>query len=624
MFAQQTTNRQFAGRKLVHLLMAVLVLTSTWAKAAAESKQSHSSLLVGIGLEEYKRSRRVDLKVSQARLFQIRNRVIRTSISDPGIAEPVVVAENQFLLIGNCPGETTFVLWDDVGSILTMELHVEENHGEILSSATRLGNSIAQGLRGSKLLTDFSPTSNSLLKLKEHECINTTDEYLSLIQKRVPFRDTSPRTPSGPKEDVLNFVFPNSSIKSHDIIVESGTKTYPGPATVIDLTVSQSRAFRTRNYITRIGTSDPGLCEPIPVSPRDFIVLGKSPKKARIGVTDELGNKETIEFLINGRVGPWQTVIRTTARKILGFFKRTRIDEVAPLDVETIYLSEQKLNGIVDLKSRQSRFFNAEERTVRGYVTDPKIAQLAIVSETEFALVGLAPGSTTVFLWGDKGGCVGLELKVGGSGSSSLAIPAVTMRKPDIGRTRVLSRGSDIGLHQVEVWTGSLKDIYETFPSKDEARHCAYSRMDGGVSHVELNNEGVKALNKCDFEIAIQKLNASLRMYPSYKIGIQNLAIAHNNLGLSMQESPKEAIKQFHKAVYLDPDNQISVLNLDGVVNRLGRDPADFEHRVELGDYAKSVGDECGAIVEYRAALKIRENAEVRSQLDSLMAKMRE
>jgi Flp pilus assembly secretin CpaC len=56
-----------------------------------------------VDLEEFKPTNSIDLKVSQSRTFKLRNKVIRTSISDPSIAEPVVVAENQLVLLGKAP-----------------------------------------------------------------------------------------------------------------------------------------------------------------------------------------------------------------------------------------------------------------------------------------------------------------------------------------------------------------------------------------------------------------------------------------------------------------------------------------------------------------------------------------
>ena len=68
---------------------------------------------------------------------------------------------------------------------------------------------------------------------------------------------------------------------------------------------------------------------------------------------------------------------------------------------------------------------------------------------------------------------------------------------------------------------------------------------------IELNNEGVKALNAGNFPLAITKFEAALKIDSTYSLARENLAICYNNYGLQLQNNPKEAIKQFHKAMYL-------------------------------------------------------------------------
>jgi Flp pilus assembly secretin CpaC len=84
-----------------------------------------------VDLEEFKPTNSIDLKVSQSRTFKLRNKVIRTSISDPSIAEPVVVAENQMVLLGKAPGTATLVIWDDAGNSLAVDVHVNHDFSQL-------------------------------------------------------------------------------------------------------------------------------------------------------------------------------------------------------------------------------------------------------------------------------------------------------------------------------------------------------------------------------------------------------------------------------------------------------------------------------------------------------------
>ncbi len=86
-----------------------------------------------VDLEEFKPSNSIDLKVSQSRTFKLRNKIIRTSISEPAIAEPVVVAENQMVLLGKAPGGATLVIWDDAGNSVAIDVKVSRDYSSLQS-----------------------------------------------------------------------------------------------------------------------------------------------------------------------------------------------------------------------------------------------------------------------------------------------------------------------------------------------------------------------------------------------------------------------------------------------------------------------------------------------------------
>ncbi len=132
---------------------------------------------------------------------------------------------------------------------------------------------------------------------------------------------------------------------------------------------------------------------------------------------------------------------------------------------------------------------------------------------------------------------------------------------------------------------------------------------------VEFNNEGVKALNAGNFQLAITKFEAALRGDPGYGLAKENLAIAYNNYGLQLQNNPKEAIKQFHKALFLNPNNATTVSNLDGIITLMRKNPRSFKDRVELGDQARLGGDFQGSVIEYREAIRIKDDAGIHLKL---------
>jgi Flp pilus assembly secretin CpaC len=84
-----------------------------------------------VELEEFKTTNAIDLKVAQSRTFKFKNKIVRTSISDPGIAEPVVVSENQMVLLGKAPGVATMLLWDDAGNSVSVDLRVSKDYSQL-------------------------------------------------------------------------------------------------------------------------------------------------------------------------------------------------------------------------------------------------------------------------------------------------------------------------------------------------------------------------------------------------------------------------------------------------------------------------------------------------------------
>ncbi len=134
---------------------------------------------------------------------------------------------------------------------------------------------------------------------------------------------------------------------------------------------------------------------------------------------------------------------------------------------------------------------------------------------------------------------------------------------------------------------------------------------------IALNNEGVKALQAENYQLAIQKFREALKIDPKHPYGLakENLAIAYNNYGLKLQDNPKEAIKQFHQALILNPTNPTTLANLDAIISIMNKNPRAFKDRVELGDQSRLSGDLVGAAIEYGEALKLKDDAKIHFKL---------
>ncbi len=87
-----------------------------------------------VELEEFKPTNIIDVAVSKSRTFKMRNKIVRTSISDPGVVEPVVISENQLVLLGKSPGRATMVLWDDAGNSSAVDVRVTRDYTQLQST----------------------------------------------------------------------------------------------------------------------------------------------------------------------------------------------------------------------------------------------------------------------------------------------------------------------------------------------------------------------------------------------------------------------------------------------------------------------------------------------------------
>lgn len=123
---------------------------------------------------------------------------------------------------------------------------------------------------------------------------------------------------------------------------------------------------------------------------------------------------------------------------------------------------------------------------------------------------------------------------------------------------------------------------------------------------VLLNNNAVVAIADNNYETAIKKLEEALKIDPTYQQARTNLAIAYNNYGLQLKDRPDDAIKVFHKAFALDPQNEKTRVNLDTIIQYMGKNPKVFKDRLDLGNKALNQGDRLGARIEYEAALAIK------------------
>ena len=95
-----------------------------------------------------------------------------------------------------------------------------------------------------------------------------------------------------------------------------------------------------------------------------------------------------------------------------------------------------------------------------------------------------------------------------------------------------------------------------------------------------------KNLNANEYWAAIEKLRMAIAPLDPQQFSAHHPGALRksNNYGLDLRRNPKEALEQFHRALFIDPENFTTVQNLNGILRMMGKDPDDFDLRVALGD----------------------------------------
>lgn len=88
---------------------------------------------------------------------------------------------------------------------------------------------------------------------------------------------------------------------------------------------------------------------------------------------------------------------------------REKLPEVKPLEAASFAASgspaeirEVQKSMRLDVTTARSRCFRTKQKLLRVSVSDPNVADVAVVSEHEFIVNGKAPGALTLIIWCEK------------------------------------------------------------------------------------------------------------------------------------------------------------------------------------------------------------------------------
>ncbi|MCA9813667.1 MAG: pilus assembly protein N-terminal domain-containing protein [Cyanobacteria bacterium HKST-UBA01] len=569
-------------------------------------------------LREYKISRQLDIDPSCARLFKIRNRFARTSISDPSVAEPVVVSERDFYVIGKRPGSATLFVWDDAGGVVGIDVEVAKK-GSLRRNLSDVATFFHRRLKLKTKTRDFSG-ANLDMGLKTGVIAKNSSDYLECTYylrgveaeaDDCSCDDSGAACGCGSADSVSDDTATFSSPKrGEDQVLTFDGKSWKFRHDKVDFPTSKtlkvsygrSRVFRLNDDLKRLTVDDVKVSDTVIVTAREIVLIGRSPGKTVMGVEDIAGNKVGFKTIVekNG----W-----------LPFAKRWSSETlVKPADVRTIEFTEVFSGNALTIGDGEPKFIESKGKIVRIVVSDPDVVTPIVLADNKLALVPGVKGNTTVFLWNDCGGVDGVSCRVlreyhrTKSGAGREVVDA-----NDESNWLEFSRGLEENgglIHEVEVWTGSKKDVISIGSKLD---------FPAGASHVELNNKGVIALMKYDYPAAIYFLRQSLNVRPGYPMALANIAIAYNNWALASQKEPRKAMRLLHRALVIDPDNNTTVQNLDGIMRYMNRDPKNFQDHIDMAEISLKERDYNGAVYHYREALDIKSDPAVQKKLEEVL-----
>ncbi len=600
-------------------MVVVVFLSTLGANCAVAAPDSNGEAIKAhieqglIDLQEYKQSMFLTLDKGQARLIRLTNAVTRTSISDPSIAEPVVLSECQIALVAKTVGHATLTLWDVDGNVVHIGLRVK-GKDELLTPFEKLAEPAYHVLSGE--ISESRVPIASVGSIDLEECSTTriqsaTDD--DSLSHKSPSTSKQPERKPNPPPWSLSVPHFDSHHTSHPITI-IGTIEPCQKDTTVHLEVPEAKVYRVDHALTKWSVSDPTVSEPVIVSDREIVLLGKKSGRSVIGLWDEAGNKIGIEARVRNHQVAVKSIFRFFAERIEHHFLRRGAAAIPAVVAQPVEFQEIRSSLNMALAKSQATLFKTQNHIVRLFTSDPTIVDL-IPSEDGLYIWGKSPGRATAFLWDDQGNIEGVNLHVtasqyAGSSSAQPFAPGTKNPLPTLAEHSGL-KGPFRG---VECWAMTKKTVWE-FPG-EESSFFEHPQYEGTTARcINFNNEGVKALNDKKYELAITKFLESLEIDSKYQLACDNLATTYNNYGLTLRERPKEAIKKFHLAFCLDPISKIALLNIEGIIRVMGMDPNSFNDRIILAEQAAAIEDLAGSVIEYQAALQIKNDPAQRHKL---------
>lgn len=296
--------------------------------------------------------------------------------------------------------------------------------------------------------------------------------------------------------------------------------------------------------------------------------------------------------------------------------------------------------------SRNPQFKEAFQRLASAYESMGKTERAAVVKQQaakmhyrSFVAEG-EPSTPLVYMF-DK--CLEKQIKwkpPDRSGFMLVTIGFTEHRNHSLSDIKITNTSSDLILDKMALET--IRKIKETGPlppgspeaDKQEFTFCSKPFANAGIASLPeilqliRIDKPIRLQKKGDMQGAANLFKQVLDEFDEKRPHIhvarlvpyiaENLADCYWRLSLSVRTDPSAQIQYLHQALFYRPYFEDYENDLNDAISQLGKDPSNALDRVTLGDEAMNVKDRKGAIIEYRAALKIKDDIEIRKKLSAI------
>jgi TonB family protein len=142
--------------------------------------------------------------------------------------------------------------------------------------------------------------------------------------------------------------------------------------------------------------------------------------------------------------------------------------------------------------------------------------------------------------------------------------------------------------------------------------------------HRRYHAVGLIATNNGAWSLGIADLSRAMLTYPLCLDSKTSLSHAYNSKAIAEgRQDGKDNMHDLHCAYCIDQSGTAVEGNIFNALKRMNMDPASFDSLTAYADALAKDGDAVGAIVEYRAALKLRQDSTTIDKLAAMAAKLK-